>query len=151
MKSLRPLAAALMLALPLTLAATTPSEADDLHDRIAALPGAVEDVRIVGNWMRGDAAGSYRVVVARTGAETLTARLFVQWLVYGPGDPTIQATTEIAELAALHVDIADFTAESDADGLAMFVETMAPGGLSDQLYEIYITAPDDYRFGPASN
>lgn len=151
MMAIRSFASVCVLALALGLVPTL-ARADALLDGIATLPGAVEDVRIAGNWMRDGDAGAYRVLIARTGMANLSARMFVQWIVYDDGgEASVRATIEIVELAALHTDVADYTAESDEEGLSVFIDTMSPGGLPGTLYELYVTAPDKYRFGPASN
>jgi hypothetical protein len=134
------------------LASTPPALADAVLDGIAGMPGGVEDVRIAGTWQRDGKSGAYRIVIARTGGDAITARLFVQWVAYGEaGDTTVENTIEIAEFATLGLDIVDYVSESDADGLSVFLETIDPEGSADQQYELYLFAPDDYRFGPATN
>jgi hypothetical protein len=144
------LAAAAGLALALALSA--PAIADPISDGVTALPGAIEDVRIGGTWEKDGKNGAYRVVIARSGGEAVTARLFVQWITYtDDGGADVSNTIEIKELADLKVDIVDYTSESDGDGLSVYVETLDPSGNSDQNYELHIVSPTDYRFGPASN
>jgi hypothetical protein len=138
----------------ITVALTSmpPALADAVLDGIAGMPGGVEDVRIGGTWQKDGKSGAYRVVIARTGGDAVTARLFVQWVAYGEaGDTTVENTIEIAEFAPLGLDIVDYVSESDADGLSVFLETIDPQGSADAQYELYIFAPDDYRFGPATN
>jgi hypothetical protein len=126
--------------------------ADDLTDGIAKLPGAVEEVRIAGTWDSGGNSGAYRVVIARSGGDQVTARLFVQWIAYeDDGGATVKNTIEIKELADLKLDIVDFTSESDQDGLSVYIQTLNPNGSTDQNYELFVTSPTEYRFGPASN
>lgn len=133
-------------------ALTGPVCADDLADGIAAIPGAVEDVRIGGTWEADGDSGIYRIVVSRSGGNEITARLFVQWVAYRPaGGVSVVRSIEIAEFGALGVDIEDFASESDADGLAVFIRTIDPAGGNDLAYELFVFGPDDYRFGPASN
>jgi hypothetical protein len=128
------------------------ASADALLNGLATMPGAVEDVRIAGTWDAGDKTGAYRVIIARTVGEAVTARLFVQWIAYhDDGSATVDNTIEIKELAALKVDIVDYTSESDADGLQVFIQTLNPNGNIDQNYELFVTSPTEYRFGPASN
>lgn len=152
----RSLAAALVattLATPLALATLAPvaARADAISDGIAALPGEVEDVRIAGSWTEGDKSGVYRVVISRSSGATVTARLFVQWLAYGgDGLPKVDSTLEITDLAAAGIDIVDYTADLEEDGLSMFIDTLSPSA-GDQLYELFITSRTEYRFGPASN
>ena len=82
----------------------------------------------------------------------MTARLFVQWVSYDDtGGAKVENTIEIKEFAELKVDIVDFTSESDGDGLSVFLQTLNPNGESDQNYELFVTSPTQYRFGPASN
>ena len=108
------------LGLALALSARV-AHADPLLDGIAKMPGGVEDVRIGGTWEKDGKSGAYRVVIARSGGDTVTARLFVQWIAYhDDGDTTVENTIEIKELAALKVDIVDFTSESDQDGLSVY-------------------------------
>ena len=136
-----------------SLAGAELARADALTDGIAALPGSVEDVRIGGTWDNGGKSGSYRILVARAvGGENVTARLFVQWIANNDdGTTTVENTIEIKELADLKVDVVDFTAESDTDGLSVFLQTLNPNGSTDANYELFIQSPTDYRFGPASN
>jgi hypothetical protein len=75
-----------------------PVLADTISDGIAALPGAVEDVRIGGTWEKDGKTGAYRIFIARTGGEKVTARLFVQWIAdNADGTTTIENTIEIKE------------------------------------------------------
>jgi hypothetical protein len=144
------LAAAALFAM--ALAATPPALADAVLDGIASMPGGVENVGIAGTWQRDGKSGVYRVVIARTGGDAVTARLFVQWLTYGEaGDTTVENTVEIAEFATLGLDIVDYVSESDAEGLSVYIETIDPQGSAADQYELHIFAPDDYRFGPATN
>ena len=144
------LAVAAFMAVAFT--STPPALADAVLDGIAGMPGGVEDVRIGGTWQQGGKSGAYRIVIARTGGDAITARLFVQWVAYGEaGDTTVENTIEIAEFATLSLDIVDYVSESDADGLSVFLETIDPEGSADQQYELHLFAPDDYRFGPATN
>ncbi len=139
-------------ALLLSLAFAAPASADALSDGIAALPGSVEDVKIAGTWQDGGKSGAYRVIIARSGGDAVTARLFVQWIAYGEaGESTIENSMEITEFAPLNLDIVDFVSESDADGLSVYIETIDPSGSADEQYELHIFGPNDYRFGPATN
>ena len=139
-------------ALALSLAFAAPAFADALSDGVAALPGGVEDVRIAGTWQNEGKSGAYRVVIARSGGDAVTARLFVQWIAYGEaGESTVENSMEIAEFAPLNLDIVDFVSESDADGLSVYIETIDPSGSADEQYELHIFGPNDYRFGPATN
>jgi len=58
---------AFLLFVAFGIMATTPGAADEVSDGIAALPGAVEDVRIGGSWQREGKSGVYRIVIARRG------------------------------------------------------------------------------------
>lgn len=125
---------------------------DPLLDGISKIPGAVEDVRIGGTWEKDGKNGEYRVVITRSGGDTVTARLFVQWIAYhDDGGTSVDATIEIKELAALKVDVVDYTSESDQEGLSVYLETIDPNGNADQNYELHVTSPTEYKFGPASN
>ena len=116
------------------------------------IPGAVEDVRIGGTWEKDGKNGEYRVVITRSGGDTVTARLFVQWIAYhDDGDTSVDNTIEIKELGALKVDVVDYTSESDQEGLSVYLETIDPNGNADQNYELHVTSPTEYKFGPASN
>jgi hypothetical protein len=144
------LAAAALFAM--ALAATPPALADAVLDGIAGMPGGVEDVRIGGTWQKEGKSGAYRIVIARTGGDAVTARLFIQWVAYGEaGDTSVENTVEIAEFGTLGLDIVDYVSESDAEGLSVYIETIDPQGSADDQYELHIFAPDDYRFGPATN
>jgi hypothetical protein len=134
------------------LAMFSPAHADPLLDGIGKIPGAVEDVRIGGTWEKEGKSGAYRVVITRSGGDTVTARLFVQWIAYhDDGDATVDNTIEIRELAALKVDVVDYTSDSDQEGLSVYLETIDPNGNADQNYELHVTSPTEYKFGPASN
>ena len=50
-----------------------PAFADDIADGIAAMPGNVEDVRIGGTWEADNKSGAYRIIIARSGGEAITA------------------------------------------------------------------------------
>ncbi len=126
--------------------------ADEVSDQVAAIPGGVEDVSIGGSWQSGDRSGAYRLVVARSGGEKITARLFVQWIAYGDtGEATVDNSIEITELTDLGVDIVNLTSEADDDGLSVFVDTINETGDSGESYELHVFSPTDYMFGPASN
>jgi hypothetical protein len=129
-----------------------PALADPLLDGLKTLPGNVEDVRVGGTWDRDGKTGIYRVIVSRSGGDVVTARLFIQWVAYNDtGGATVQDTVEIQELADLKVDIVDFTSESDANALSVFIQTLDPNGTDDQNYQLTVTSPSQHRFGPASN
>ena len=82
----------------------------------------------------------------------VTARLFVQWIAYhDDGETSVDNTIEIKELAALKVDVVDYTSESDQEGLSVYLETIDPNGNADQNYELHVTSTTEYKFGPASN
>ena len=128
------------------------ANADPLLDGIAKIPGPVEDVRIGGTWEKDGKNGEYRVVITRSGGDTVTARLFVQWIAYhDDGDTSVDNTIEIKELGALKVDVVDYTSESDQEGLSVYLETIDPNGNADQNYELHVISPTEYKFGPASN
>jgi hypothetical protein len=146
----RSLAAALM-AIALVLFAPAAVRADALSEGVGAMPAEVEDVRMAGTWTEGDVSGVYRVVIARTGGATIAARLFVQWLVYDDnGLLSVEESLEITALGELGIDIVDYTADLEEDGLSMFIDTIGGDG-GDQLYELFVTSRTEYRFGPASN
>jgi hypothetical protein len=144
----------LCLGFTIGLACALPAHAatDPLLDGISKIPGAVEDVRIGGTWEKDGKNGEYRVVITRSGGDTVTARLFVQWIAYhDDGTTSVDDTIEIKELAALKVDVVDYTSESDQEGLSVYLETIDPNGNADQNYELHVTSPTEYKFGPASN
>ncbi len=149
--SVRTIAAGAVVAVGLALAAL-PAHADAVFDGVAALPGAIEEARVAGTFERDGRIGFYRILVARTGGEAVTARLFVQWVAYeDDGGATVLGTQEITELAELGVDVVDFTSEADADGLSVFIQTLDPNGVADENYELFVFSPTEHRFGPASN
>ncbi len=134
------------------LALSLPVSADELLDGLKTLPGNVDDVRVGGTWDRDGKSGVYRVIVARSGGDAITARLFIQWVAYqDDGSLTVQDTVEIQELADLKVDIVDFTSESDNDGLSVFLQTLDPDGSADGNYELIVSSPTQHKFAPASN
>jgi hypothetical protein len=144
------LAAAVCVAVGLTCA--SPALADALSDGVATMPGGVEDVRVGGTWQSGGKSGVYRIVIARAGGETITARLFVQWVVYrDAGEAALDNSMEIDEVADQGLDIVDYVSESDADGLAVYLQTIDPSDGANEQYELFVFAPGDYRFGPATN
>jgi hypothetical protein len=134
-----------LLAAALVAASAEHAKADALADGVAAIPGEVEEVRFAGSWSEGDEGGLYRVVLARSGSP-VAARLFVQWIAVGSEGPKVVRSVEIEEFAALRTDVVDFFAEADADGLAVHIES-----LNGDAYELFVTGPDGYRFGRASN
>lgn len=135
-----------------SLAWVTPTFADTVSDGVAAMPGAVEDVRIGGTWQRNGKSGVYRIAIARSGGEAVTARFFIQWVAYmQAGEAAVEDSIEIVEIADLGLDVVDYFSESDAEGLTVFVETINPEDGANEQYELFVFAPDDYRFGPATN
>ena len=140
-------------ALLVGLAAALPSaaRADAVADAVGAIEASVQDVRIAGSWEQDGRKGVFRVVVARAGLPQ-TARLFVQWIATGvDGSEALVRSVEIAEMQSLKLDIADFVAETDPDGLTVFVEVVDPKADTDQSYELFVEHDGSYRFGPASN
>src|SRR5437762_2273563 len=95
------LAAGLTFAIPaLAEQASASVAADPVLAGIGAMPGGVEDVRIGGTFEKSGKSGAYRIVIARSGGETVTARLFVQWVDYDDqGGATVDTTIEIKEIA----------------------------------------------------
>jgi len=144
---------AFALSLAAALAFVHPAlAADPVTDGISAMPAGIEDVRIGGTWEKEGKTGAYRIVISRSGGDTVVARLFVQWISYATGgDATVDTTMEIKEIAEKKIDIVDYTSESDQDGLSVYIETIDPSGNGDQNYELHITSPTDYKFGPTSN
>ncbi len=144
---------AFALSLAAALAFVHPAlAADPVTDGISAMPAGIEDVRIGGTWEKEGKTGAYRIVISRSGGDTVVARLFVQWISYTTGgDATVDTTIEIKEIAEKKIDIVDYTSESDQDGLSVYIETIDPSGNGDQNYELHITSPTDYKFGPTSN
>jgi hypothetical protein len=144
---------AFALSLAAALAFVRPAlAADPVTDGISAMPAGIEDVRIGGTWEKEGKTGAYRIVISRSGGDTVVARLFVQWISYTTGgDATVDTTIEIKEIAEKKIDIVDYTSESDQDGLSVYIETIDPSGNGDQNYELHITSPTDYKFGPTSN
>lgn len=129
-----------------------PAHADPLADGVAAMPTAVEDVRIVGTFEAEGKSGSYRVVIARSTAEPPTARLFVQWLVRGAdGAETVERSVEIKELVEMKRDINDYAAEPDENGLSLFVEFADSNVEGGETWELFMNQDGSYTFGPASN
>ena len=126
--------------------------ADPVMDGVAAMPGAIEDVRIGGTWEKDGKSGAYRIVISRSGTEKVTARLFVQWVAYQEdGSATVENTIEIADMAKLGADVVDYTSDSDEEGLSVYLDIMKPDGAADENYELHITSPTEYRFGPTTN
>ena len=128
-----------------------PAWGDTLPDAVTAIPGSIEDVRMVGSWEADDGVGSYRIVVARDHAEATSARLFVQWVSYGGSSARIDQSIEIAEVADAGLDVIDYNAESDPDGLSLYLEMIDHNDGLDETYELHLFSPTDYIFGPATN
>lgn len=129
-----------------------PAYADVIADGIAAIPGAVEDVRIGGTWQQEGKSGAYRIVIARQGGNQVTARLFVQWVAYQiDGTATVENSVEITELTELGLDVVDYNSESDADGLSVYIQTLDPNSDVDLIYELFVFSPSEYLFNEASN
>lgn len=150
MSPARRLAAAVLFA-GLAVAATV-ARADALLDGVAAIPGIVEDVRIGGTWDRDGESGVYRIIVARSGGQSVTARMFIQWVAYqDDGGAAVRDTIEIKEFAELNVDLVDYTSESDENGLSIVIQTLDPNGSNDLDYDLTVVSPTQYKFGPASN
>lgn len=132
--------------------AAPPTLADELADGVAMMPGGVEDVRIGGTWQGDGKSGVYRIVIARSGGNAVTARLFVQWVSYGDtGEATLEHSMEIVEFDDLDLDIVDYVSESDVDGLSIYIESIDPEGAGGEQFELFIFGRDDYRFGTATN
>jgi hypothetical protein len=149
--SVRAVAAAL-LAMALVPIATR-AFADPLAAGIAAMPPDVEDVRVVGSWaMPEGKTGVYRLIVARSGTQTVTARLFLQWISYPASAPAgeIVAGVEISELRDLAVNVLDYRIETGPNELVVFL-TLSKPGEAEREYELIVRAADDYKFRPQSN
>ena len=141
-----------LLALGFWLPPASTARADALTDAAANLAPSVQDVRLAGTWKKDSRKGVYRVIVARTPAPGSTARLFVQWIAISvDGSQRVERSIEIAELAALKLDISNFVTETDPDGLSIFVEVVDAAKHTDQSYELFVEDDGTYRFGPASN
>jgi hypothetical protein len=148
----RTLAVVLALGLAVPLAIST-AAADPLADQVAALQTDIEDVRILGTWENGTESGVYRVIVTRTGTANLSARMFVQWITYPPGETAgkVTATSELKELGPLATNITDYTFEIDPEMLVIHLQTSKADGSSEQPYVAMIRSPESYTFGPPSN
>ncbi len=141
-----------LLAAGVAFSASRPALADPLFDAVAAIPGEVEIAEIGGTWASGNDSGQYRIVVTRSGGDGVTARLFIQWLAYQDGGTSsVRDTIEIKEFADLGVDVVDLSPDSDDDGLSVIINTRDPNGTADATYELFVSSPTKYRFGPASN
>lgn len=139
----------LLLLLPLLLLAPAlPVRADALADRIAQMPGEVEEARIVGDWVDGDEAGAYRLVVVRTGVTEIRTRLFVQWLVFAETGTRVKATQEIEELAELGGDLVETNIDVRDGALVLTLELGGPEKVAGT-YEVIVRAPGDTVFGKA--
>lgn len=136
-----------LLLLPLLLLAPAqPARADAIADRIAQMPGEVEEARIVGDWVDGDEAGAYRLVVARTGVTEIRTRLFVQWLVFAETGTRVKATQEIEELTELGGDLAETSVDMRDGALVLTLELAGPEKVAGT-YEVIVRAPGDTVFG----
>ncbi len=143
---------AIAIAVVAALSGAAPAIADPLADGVAAIPGAVEDVRVAGTWDEGGESGVFRVIIARTGGENVTARMFVQWVAYqDDGGALVRDSIEIKELAALGVDVVDYTSESTGSVLSVVIQTLDPNGSNDLSYALKVASPTQYSFAPVAN
>jgi len=134
------------------LATASPVSADDIADGVATMPGAVEDVRIGGTWDRGSSSGLYRIVVTRSGGNTITARLFVQWVAFDDdGGSTLIDSIEIEEVGELGIDVIDYISDSDGDGLSVFIQADNPAEPDVDSFELFVFSTSSYMFDVATN
>ncbi len=140
------LLAALPAFLLLLLLSNAPSLADNISDAVGAIPPGVEQIYFAGSWTAGDKGGTYRVIVVRGATKPTTARIFVQWIALDGSGASVAQSVEVKEFTELKVDAADVFAEGDVDGLAIHVDTSDGDG-----YELFASAPGEYRFGRSSN
>ena len=134
------------------VAAPAFAQSDPILDTLAALPGSIEDVRIVGSWNQGGQSGVYRVLVSRSGGDLVTARMFLQWIAYDDnGGTKVTNTVEIQEFAQLNVDIVDFSSSSDGSPLTINIQTLDPNGNADKNYVLTVNSPTQHTLAPASN
>ena len=145
---------ALAVAVAGGLISNTPALADAIADGVALLPGAIDDVRVAGTWSRDGQSGVYRILIGRGGGNDITARMFIQWVVYhSDGSATLLETIEIAELAELEIDVIDYISESDQDGLTVYIHADNPVSGGDETFELFVFSPtqhDEPNFIPAS-
>ncbi len=132
-------------------AEAAPPPVDPLFQMIESVPVAITDIRLVGEWSEGDEVGIFRTIVTQDMVLGGASRLFVQWLAPGDTGPRIRHQIEIKELVEERINIVDFTAETDQQGLALYLETVAANGGFSSGFEVFITAPDEYLFQPISN
>ena len=127
--------------------------ADEVADQVAAIPGGVEDVSIGGTWQSGDRSGAYRLVVARSGGEKITARLFVQWIAYGDtGEATVDNSIEITELDGSQRRHRQSSPRKRTTTAFRSSSTRSTRqAIPARSYELHVFSPTDYMFGPASN
>jgi hypothetical protein len=143
---------AALLLLALAVAPPAFAQSDSLIDSLKTIPGNIEDVRIVGSWNQGGQSGVYRVLVARSGGDMVTARMFLQWLAYDDnGGAKVTDTIEIEEFAQLNVDIVDFNSSSDGNPLTINIQTLDPNGNADKNYLLTVNSPTQHTLTPASN
>jgi hypothetical protein len=129
-----------------------PASADIVSDAISVMPGSVQEVRFAGSWQISGRNGAYRIVIARSDGGAPASRLFIQWIAYGePGGANLAASIEISEFAAGGLNILDYSAVSDAEGLSMYLEVFDPGRGGNEEYELFVFAPNEYRLGTATN
>jgi hypothetical protein len=141
MTKMKLLAAALLVAL-----SGAPAYADEVSDAVAAIPPGVEEIYFAGSWSAADKGGTYRVVVVRSTAKPITARIFVQWIALDTSGASVAQSVEVKEFAELKADAADVFAEGDVDGLAVHIESASGDG-----FELFASAPGEYRFDRSSN
>lgn len=123
-----------------------PAFADEISDGVAAMPAGVEEVYSVGSWTADDKGGVYRVVIVRSAAKPITARIFVQWIALDTNSASVAESVEVKEFADLKDDVANIAAENDGDGVAVHIDSAAGDS-----FELFASAPGEYRFGRASN
>lgn len=110
------------------------------------------DVRLFGNWTHEDQSGYFRGILARENAASGQILFVLQWIALGK-DQSVKLIKSLSppELAKEGVNVVDYRHEMDADGLALFIDTVHPQSKADTTYEMFVFNPNEYEINPASN
>lgn len=119
---------------------------------VPALALNVMDVRVFGKWAHEDKKGYFRGIIAREKPGATTLHMFLQWIAVAKDNSTsLYKTLSPPELIKEGVSVLDFRHEMDADGLALFIDTIHPKTRADITFEMFVFNPDEYEINPASN
>jgi hypothetical protein len=140
------------LVIMVAVIATGPASAQTAITSPGALGLNVMDVRIFGKWAHNNQQGYFRGIIARDKPAAGALRFVLQWIAVAD-DKSLTLIKSMAppELAKDGVNVIDYRHEMDADGLALFIDTVHPRTNADTTYEMFVFTPNEYEINPASN